>query len=79
MGELLRGFERVLCGLHPRRNGEEERSSEVPRWQVEEARIIVQSETFLGGQEGAQRILGAQKEFSNNWSHLYGGRELPIL
>lgn len=58
---------------------EKTKSSEVSGCQVEEARIIVWSETILVGQEGAQRIWGAQKEFSNNCSHLYGGRKLPIL
>lgn len=63
---------RALHGLHPR---EMEKRSEVPRWQMEETRVLVRLETFLVGQEGAQAAK-YQKEFSNAYSHLRGGRKL---
>lgn len=72
VGYAAQGSSEPFVASTPR---EMEKSSEVARWQTEETRILVQLETFLVGQEGAQ---GAkyQKEFSNNYSHLRGGRKL---
>lgn len=42
---------RAPGGFSPRGTG---KSGGVPRWQMEEARIVMQPETFLVGQEGAQ-------------------------
>lgn len=65
---------RAPGGFPPRGMG---KSGRVPRWQMEEARIVVQSETSLVGQEGAQ---GAKypKEQSNTCCHLCEGKELPV-
>lgn len=51
VGHAAQGSPEPFVASTPR---EMEKSLEVPRWQMEEARILVQLETFLVSQEGAQ-------------------------